>query len=93
MNIAQLLHKLPIVPDVEIVITLLPEVLGLADQPPRHALLQRLERIGQRFFLRLAQQQMHVLGHDHIAVHAKPERVADALQGVLEDSPGRSRAE
>jgi len=36
----QLLHKLPVISDVEVVITLLPEMLGLADESAQYALLQ-----------------------------------------------------
>ena len=48
MNIPQLLHKLRIIANIEIVVPLLPEVLPVAKQTPRHALLQRLQCIGQR---------------------------------------------
>ena len=46
MNVAKLFHELPRIPDVEIVIALLPEVFLLANQPSRHSLLQRLDGIG-----------------------------------------------
>jgi hypothetical protein len=39
MNIPKFLHELPMIPDIEIVVTLLPEVLRLADQSPGHTLL------------------------------------------------------
>ncbi len=39
MNVAQLLYKLPIIIDIEVVITLLPEVLGVKDQPSRYTLV------------------------------------------------------
>ena len=38
MDVAKLLHKLRVVPDVEIVIALLPEVCGFADQAAGDAL-------------------------------------------------------
>ena len=47
MNIAKLFHELPMVPDVEIVVAFLPEVFRLANQPPRHSLLERLDGIGE----------------------------------------------
>src|SRR6202795_1956280 len=56
MNIAQLLYKLRIISNVEIVVPLLPEMLRIANQTPRYSLLQRLQRIGQRIFFRFAEQ-------------------------------------
>ena len=56
MNVAQLFHKLRVVPYVEIVVPLLPEMLRIANQTPRYSLLQRLQRIGQRILLWFAQQ-------------------------------------
>jgi hypothetical protein len=34
MNITKLFHELGMIPDVEVVVRLLPEVLGLANQAP-----------------------------------------------------------
>src|SRR5437660_10692158 len=36
MDITKLFHELGMIPDVEVVVALLPEVLGLANQAPRH---------------------------------------------------------
>jgi hypothetical protein len=101
VDITKLLHKLAIVPDVEIVIALLPEMLGKVptqansglewgtrDQTPRHALLQRLESIGEHTALGFADQQVNMLGHDHIPVDAKPETASHTLQRGLENSLG-----
>ena len=71
MNVAQLLHKLLIIADIEIVVPLLPEMLGIANQTPRYSLLQRLEGIGQRVLLRFAEQQVNMLGHDYIAINVE----------------------
>ena len=57
MNIAKLLHKLRVIANVEIVIPLLPKMLRIANQPPRHSLLQRLQRVSQGIFFRFAEQQ------------------------------------
>lgn len=54
MDVPQLLQKLRVVSDVEIVVSLLPEMLFIAEQAPRYSLLQRLQRIGQRGWLGLA---------------------------------------
>ena len=103
MDVTEFLHKLAIVADVEIVITLLPEMLGNVptqakrrlewatrlgthDQAPRHALLQRLESIGEHTALGFAEQQVNMLGHHHIAVNTKSETVPHTLQRELENS-------
>ncbi len=86
MNISQFLRELPIIPDVEVVIPLLPEVLGTADQSARNPLLQRLDRIGEHVPLRLAEQQMHMFRHDHVAIDAEPEAASHALQGQFKSS-------
>jgi hypothetical protein len=55
MNVMELLYKLRMIANVEIIIALLPEVIGFSDQTPRHALLQRLQSIGERALLRFAE--------------------------------------
>ena len=55
MEVTKLFHELPVVADVEVVIAHLPEVFRFADQSinrraPRHALLERLERVGYSVF-------------------------------------------
>jgi hypothetical protein len=80
MNIPKLFYKLPVVPNVEIIVALLPEVSGPIDQSPRHALLQRLERIGQRSFLGFADQQVDVFRHDNVAIDPQLETPSDALK-------------
>src|SRR6266496_4248031 len=94
MNIAQLLHKLWVIPNVEIVVPLLPEMLfptqakiGLEwathfwKQTPRYSLLRRLQSIGQRIFFRFAQQEVNMLRHDHVPVNAKPCNYAAPVLG------------
>jgi hypothetical protein len=92
VNIAKLLNKLIVRPDVEIVIPLLPEMRGLSNQPPRYALFQRLDRIGKRAALRLAQQQMHMVGHDNVGVDTKIKAASDPLKSSLENTPCRRTA-
>ena len=67
MNIAQLFHKLRVISNVEVVVPLLPEMIGcptqawfwleweFPNQTPRYSLLQRLQRIGQRIPLWFAE--------------------------------------
>jgi len=65
----------------KIVVPLLPEMIRIANQTPRHSLLQRLKRIGQRMPLRFAEQEVNMLWHDHIPVNLKAETATHPLQG------------
>ncbi len=51
------------------------------NQAPRYALLQRLQRIGERIPLRFAEQEVDMLRHDHVPVNMKLEAAPYALQG------------
>ncbi len=82
MNIPKLFYKIPVIPDVEIVVTLLAEVNGPANQSPRRVLLQRLERIGERSLSGLADQQVDVFRHDNVAVDAQLETSSHALSAT-----------
>src|ERR1043166_6965805 len=46
MNVVELLDKLRMIAHVEVVIALLPEMVGVSDQTPCYSLLQRLEGVG-----------------------------------------------
>ncbi len=81
MNVTQLLHKLRVISNVEIIVPLLPEMLGIANQAPRYSLLQRLQRIGQRIPLWFAEQEVNMLRHDYVPVNVKPGTAPHALQG------------
>jgi hypothetical protein len=81
MNVAQLLHKLRVVTNVDIVVAFLPEMLRVANSTPRYSLLQRLQAIGQCVLLRFAEQEVNMLGHDYVAVNVKPEAAPHPLQG------------
>ncbi len=50
------------------------------DQSPRHALLQRLERISERSLLGFADQQVEVFWHDNVAIDPQLETPSDALK-------------
>ena len=54
MDVAELLYELCVVADVEVVVALLPEMFGVADQASRHSLLQGLYGIRKCAALRLA---------------------------------------
>jgi len=80
MNIAKLFRELLRVADIEVVIPLLPEVFCVADQSPRNALFQRLERIGEGSRLWFTSHQVDVLRHHDITIDEKAETASDALQ-------------
>ena len=80
MNLSQLLHKLRMVAEIEVVAALLPEVISRADQSSRDTLFERLDRACEPVALRFADEQVDVLGHDDIAKHPQPEAASDALQ-------------
>ena len=80
MNVSQLLKKLVVIVDIEIVIALLPEMFRFADEPSRDALLERLDRVGEGAALRLAEQQMNVLGHDDVSEDAHFVSTPDTFQ-------------
>ena len=61
-------------------------MLGIADQAPRNSLLQGLQGISQRWPLGFAQQQVYMLWHDYIAIHAKLELAPHTFQRRFEHS-------
>src|ERR1700733_14064884 len=73
MNITKLFGLPGVAPHVEIIVAGLPERAALrATQAPGYVLLQHLQRDGKFGSLRLSQQQMNVLRHDHISGNVKP---------------------
>jgi hypothetical protein len=91
VNVVELLYKLRMIANVEVVVALPPEMLGVPDQPPCHSFLQRLgeRRLRWGSSLGLADQKVNVLGHDDVSVDAKAEAAAHALKGVLKDVSAR----
>ena len=79
VDVAKFLHKLLDIAHVEIVVTLLPEVRGLADQSARNTLFQRLDCIRKQCVLGFTDKKMHVFRHYNIGVDAEFERSAHAL--------------
>ena len=90
MNVAQLLHELPVISNVEIVVTFLPKVLGIPDQSPRYSLLQRFQRLCKVASLGFAQEKMHMLRHEHVSIHAQFETAPNPLQRRLKDLLGEN---
>jgi hypothetical protein len=68
VNVAELPGELAVVPDVGVIVSLLPKVFGLADQTARHSLFEQFNRHCECFLVRLGKQEVNMLGHDHIAV-------------------------
>jgi len=75
MHIRKLLAQFPPRINIEIVLAPLPESLQLlitvplfiTPHLPRHSLLKHLHNRRWRHYSRLANQKMHMFGHDHIA--------------------------
>jgi hypothetical protein len=89
MNIAQLLGLFGVAPYVEIVIARLPEWAALrATKALGYVLLQHLQCHGKFGSLRLGQQQMNVLRHDHISGNVKAIPLACIFEGFFEDIAG-----
>lgn len=57
-------------------------------QSPRHGLLQCLQSTRERSPSRLADQQMHVLGRDHVSCDLESVLAARLLQGDFKQSRG-----
>jgi hypothetical protein len=71
MDITKFFHKLPLTPNVEVVIPLLPKrIRGPQRQPSRNPLLQGLHDLNQRADFRLTYQKVYVLGNDYVSVNA-----------------------
>ena len=87
MNIPQLLHKLPMVADIEVVVSLLPEMLVFSNESARDSLFQRFNCVRKCFPLRFTQKQMHMLRHDNISVHAQIVAAPDTFQCHFEGLP------
>ena len=71
-------------PDVEVVIPSLPEVFARVDLSPCDGLLDGLDRCGQYASLRLAHQQVNVLGHDYVSIDEEPVLHSRLFEGLLE---------
>ena len=94
MDVTKLLRELLVAADVEIVITLLPEVVArCCDKTTCDALFKRLERFGKGRASGFAKQDMHVLGHDHVSVDIQVIAATDAFKSLFEGTLGCIRDE
>ena len=90
MDVPQLFNAFTLAPNIEVVVTLLPEgtQMGEVPQLAGGVLLEHLEGYAQRFPFWFADQQVDVLGHDDVASDAEVVPKADLFQGVLEGCAG-----
>ena len=58
---------------------------GLANQSPRHSLLERLERYRERCSFWLANEQMDVFWHYNVAIDAQLIAESDAFESCFKD--------
>ena len=65
----------------------------LAAQAARDALLQHLNHSGRRAFGRFADEQVYVLGHDHVAHQGEPVAVARLAKNLDEGVSGANGAQ
>jgi hypothetical protein len=80
VDVVQLLIKLIMVADVEVVVSVLPEMRSIANVFSGDALLKRLDSDGERFDVWLAEKQMHMIRHHYISVDAEMEAASDPLE-------------
>ena len=94
MKIAQLLSELAFTPDIEVVVTLLPEwLLGSQGEPTCHPLLQGFQCLCECAALGFIHQQMNMLRHDDVSVNAEPVGSTDPFQRRDKDCAGFRRCE
>jgi len=79
MNIAKLLDELRCARHVEVVVSLLPKMSFLANQSPRNSLLQGFQRIGEAHSFWLADQKVHMIRHDNVAMNYHSKRGTNPL--------------
>lgn len=86
MNVSHLVDELLFTPDIEIIVTPLPEPAAhFGDlQFTGDNLLQHLYRNAQLPALGLAHQQVHVLGHRDVGINVKAIPAAYSLRGSLQ---------
>jgi hypothetical protein len=83
------LSKLAFTPDIEVVVTLLPEwFLGSQGEPARDPLLQGFQCLCKRAALGFVYEEMYVLRRDDLSVHAQSVGLPDPFQRGDEDCAG-----
>ena len=96
MHVLQLLNLFPLAPQIEIIETTLPKLTGEFapnGQPPGDAQLHGLNYLRRIANQRFRDQQMHVLGHDHVSHHGKTIAIAHQFQNGKNQIAARGIAE
>ncbi len=78
--VTKFLHEFAVVPDIEVIVAFQPKrIRSPQSQPPRNSLFKRLHCLCQRAALWFANQQMYMLWHDYVTVHAQFVPLSNAL--------------
>lgn len=92
VHVPKLLDALAVCPNIEVVVTRIPEGRAWAEFP-RCGLLEDLEGGSQRAAFRLADEQVDMFRHDDVAANDEAIPAADLLEGLLENVAGQRRVE
>src|SRR6266404_10011797 len=97
MHVIEFLANFLFTPDIEIVEPRLPEARQIrvttSSKIPRNALLQYFQGNGRRVLGGFADEQMYMIGHNHIAYERKFIAFTDFSEGLNEDIACSRRAE
>jgi hypothetical protein len=78
VQIVQFFRELLLIPDVPVVVSLLPEYTGVGIAQPRHAFrkrqFQQVDCIRQHFLPGLVKQEVNMFRHDDVSVDAQAKR-------------------
>ena len=90
VEVAEFFHAFRFAPDVEVVVTFLPEVTfyRIFPQLSGGVLFQHLQGDGEVAAFGFAEEQVEVLGHNDVAGDVEAVPLADFLQSLLECAAG-----
>jgi len=92
MHVLELLDRLFMVPDIEVIVATLPEsYVTRFLEFSRYLLLQHLQDNGELEIAGFADQQMHVFGHDNVTRYNEAVLLPHLFQLLLEDAISGSR--
>jgi len=89
VHVAELLHVFSVREDVEVVVPSLPELFPLTLQLLGYLRLQYVDGCRKRMPLRLREQQVNMLRHEHIAEHEEFAVSSEPFELLLEDDARR----
>jgi hypothetical protein len=96
MHVLQLLNLFSLAPKIEIVEATLPELTGefaFRGQPPGKAQLHSLNYLRGIAYQGFGNQQVHVLGHDHVSNDGKTLTLTHPFQNSKKQVPASGSAE